>query len=247
MLIKPSDNDWQLPTGLRALAPGDIDLWRVDLDSDPASIEEEFDLLSTDERARADRFVFAKDRNHFVAGRAALRKIIGGYLKVAPNEVAFYVRQYGKPYVAGEDGGLRFNVSHSNGIAAIAVSQDREVGVDVEFVDRRFDVFSVASTALSAAEVSRIKSLPSELHAEAFFAAWTRKEALLKAVGDGLSSSTELQTAVSFVSDVDDSFRSFENKTATDWSLVSFDIDDDFKAALAVEGRIGSVSHLKTV
>ncbi len=224
-----------------ALRKGEIDLWRVDLERDPADMESLFELLSDDERARANKYVFSRDRGHFIACRATLRKILGEYLNIAPEKVTFSVRRYGKPYLSGVGQDLKFNVSHSKGIAVIAVTQNREVGVDVEFVDPEFDVFSVASSVFSPVEVTQLRSLPLAQRAATFFAGWTRKEAFLKAMGDGLSSSEELQTAVSFISDEDISYRSFENNKATDWSLTSFDVHDDFKAALVVEGEIDNV------
>ncbi len=237
---------WQSLTDPILPRTGEVDLWRVDLDREPACIDSFFAFLSTDEKARADKYVFARDRKHFIVGRATLRKIIGGYLGISPKEIRFSVRRFGKPYLSAEDGGLRFNVSHSRGIAFIAVSVNREVGVDIEFVDQNFDVFSVAPSVFSATEVLRIRSLPSNLQAATFFAGWTRREALLKAMGDGLSSSEELQAAVSLISNGDDSFRSFEANKFTNWSLTSLELDDDFKAALVVEGHIGHVRFLQS-
>ncbi len=227
----------------RHLIEGDVDLWLIDLNRDPAETELLFELLTDDEKTRANKYVFAKDRQHFVACRATLRKILSGYLGISPEEIEFSVRHYGKPYLSGVDRDLRFNVSHSNGTAVIAVTMNREVGVDIEFVDPNFDVFSVASSAFSTEEVSRLRSLPLTQQAAAFFTGWTRKEAFLKAMGDGLSSSDELQNAISFISDEDASYQPIESGKATDWSLTSIEIGDDFKGALVVEGKIGRVRH----
>lgn len=221
---------------------GEVHLWRVDLEQDLAYVDSRFALLSAEEQTRAKKYVFAKDRLQFIAGRAALREILGGYLNIAPEQIKFSVRHFGKPYLSSESSGLRFNVSHSQGVAVMAFCRDREVGVDIEFVNRDFDVFSVAPSVFSALEVERIRSLPIDLQAPTFFAGWTRKEAFLKAMGDGLSSPEELQTAISLISDEDVSFRSFENNISTYWLLTSFQITGDFKAALAVEGGIEAVS-----
>lgn len=224
---------------------GEIDLWRVNLEQDPASIDSLFELLPSDEKDRANKFVFAKDRLHFIAARGELRKIIGGYLGMSPEEVKFSVRHYGKPYLSSDDEGLKFNLSHSRGIALIAVSGGREVGVDVECVNTDFDVFSIAPSVFSAAEVERIRSLSSDVQAETFFAGWTRKEALLKAMGDGLSSPEELQTAISSIGADEVVFRSSENGKYTDWSLTSFELDGGFKAALAVEGNVRNIRYCR--
>ncbi|MGH9947837.1 MAG: 4'-phosphopantetheinyl transferase family protein [Pyrinomonadaceae bacterium] len=236
-----SNDKWKAAAVPSLLKDGEVDIWRVDLDIDPRSLNSFFELLSDDEKRRADKFVFARDRNHFIAARGTLRKLLGGYLGKSPEKICFEVRKFGKPDLSGEDGNLRFNLSHSNGIAAIAVAMNREVGVDIEFVNNDFDIFRVAQSAFSTEDVSRIETLPSRLQATTFFSGWTRKEAFLKAMGDGLSSSEELQSAVSFIGDEDISYRSFANDKIADWSLTSFDIQDGFKAALAVEGNIETV------
>lgn len=244
-MINISDDKWTETSISPSLKDGEIDVWKVDLECDPRDLDSLFELLSGEEKARADRYVFAKDREHFIAGRGMLRKIIGGYLDKSPDEIRFSVRHYGKPDLSGEAIDLRFNVSHSCGIAVIAVSLKREIGVDIEFVNTNFDVFSVAKSIFSTEEISRMESLPSNLQTATFFAGWTRKEAFLKAMGDGLSSPEELQTAVSFISGEDISYRSVENNKIKDWSLTSFEIQENFKAALVVEGNVGTVRFWK--
>ena len=238
---------WNELAGPIALRTGEIDLWRVDLDRDPAEIDSLFELLSDDEGDRANKYVFAGDRTHFIVGRATLRKIIGGYLGTSPEEIAFSVRHYGKPYLSGVDRDLRFNVSHSKGIAVIAVTLNREVGVDIEFVDPEFDVFSVAPSVFSPVEVSRLSSMAPHLQTAAFFVGWTRKEALLKAMGDGLSSSDELQTAISLNSEENVAIDLRENGKMTHWSITSFEVHDNFKAALVVDGKMGNIRYWKIV
>lgn len=233
-----------IPTSLSFMGAGDVDLWRIDLGKDSASLSSEFDLLSAEEKTRANKFVFPKDRVNFITGRAALRKIIGGYLQVSPDEVEISARHYGKPFVSTESCGLQFNVSHSHEVAVIAISRGREVGVDLEFVDQSFDVRGVAPSVFSTEEVSRINSLAADQQVGAFFTGWTRKEALLKALGDGLSTSDELQAAVSQLRHDEALFRYMENGTSREWTLISFAIDEQFKAALAIEGELGTIRFL---
>ena len=240
-MINISNNKWNVTSGPAALKDDEVDLWRVNLDCSPASINSLVDLLSDDEKDRANKFVFAKDKGRFIACRGTLRRVIGDYLGTVPRKIKFAARRYGKPYISAEDLDLRFNVSHSRGIAVIAVSLKREVGVDVEFVDRNFDVFKVAPSLFSAVEVSRLRSLPSRLQTVAFFASWTQREALLKATGDGFSSSEELQTTISLSRRDEVSHTLFVNEKITEWSATSFEIHDDFKGALVVEGKMGAV------
>jgi 4'-phosphopantetheinyl transferase len=143
-----------------------------------------------------------------------------------------------------QDGGLRFNVSHSRVIGLIAVTKYREVGIDIEYVNHDFDVLSVAASAFSAEEAERLRILPATLQTAAFFSGWTRKEACLKAMGDGLSSSAEQQAACSAIGDEQwVSFRSSAGDRITDWTLTSVETADEYKAALAVEGTIETVRY----
>lgn len=145
--------------------------------------------LSPDERARAERFRFAVHRDRFVVARALLREILGVFLGVAPGRLAFDYGARGKPSLArpfaAED--LRFNLSHADGLALYAITRGREVGVDVEPVRPLPDAERIAARFFSAREQAALRSLAAPERAEAFFACWTRKEAFLKATGDGLS------------------------------------------------------------
>ncbi|MEP7075448.1 MAG: 4'-phosphopantetheinyl transferase superfamily protein [Acidobacteriota bacterium] len=239
------DDKWKVTSVPPTLRDNEVHIWHLDLNQGRKSLNSFFDLLSDDEKHRAERFVFARNKEYFITGRGTLRKVLGGYLDKSPEALRFSLRHYGKPDLSNGNSHLRFNVSHSHGMAVIAVALNREVGVDIEFVNFDFDVSSVARNVFSAGEYLRFEALSPNGQVLAFFAAWTRKEALLKALGDGLSSSDELQAAVSFVSDADVLYRSFENNKSTDWSLTSFSIHDDFKAALVVEGKIGAISRWK--
>lgn len=225
---------------------GEIDLWCVCLEHDQPSIDSFFDSLSEDEKQRANRFVFARDREHFIVGRGTLRTILGGYLGRRPEKISFSYNGFGKPRLAEQDGGLRFNVSHSRGIGLVAVTKHRKVGIDIEYVDREFDVLSVAESAFAPDDAARLKSLPAGSRTAAFFERWTRKEAALKAMGDGLSSSAEHQSAVSAMNDEQGaSFTTSTGEKVTDWTVTSLKTADEYKAALAVEGKMGSLRYLQ--
>lgn len=233
--------DASVSPSIGSLADGDVDVWRVDLDHDAAGIQCLSALLSVDEKKRADRFVFARHRERFIAARGELRRIISGYLRTRPEEITFSVRKFGKPDLLAESSGLKFNVSHSQGTALIAIAGKREVGVDIEFVDHNFDVLSVASTVFSESEVFEMRSLPTSWQAVNFFTAWTRKEACLKAIGDGLSSSEEIQAVIRSLGAGEVSFRTIEAGRSIDWSLTSLSVSDDLVAAIAIQGDFGNV------
>src|SRR5262245_49624616 len=112
----------------------EVHVWRAVLDRTPMRVRSLRQLLAANEQGRADRFRFQKDREHFIVARGLLRIILGRYLNRQPNQLRFGYSQYGKPALSEESGcpGLRFNLSHSHGLALFAVSRGREVGVDIE-------------------------------------------------------------------------------------------------------------------
>lgn len=142
-------------------------------------------ILSADERDRAARFHFDRDRRRFVAARAALRETIADDLGMSPVDVRFELGRFGKPRLAA---GMRrrFNLSHSDAYAVIALTSDAEVGVDLEHVREIEDCDRLAATVFSVRERAELEALPPADRLRGFFAGWTRKEAYIKATGDGL-------------------------------------------------------------
>lgn len=171
------------------LQENEVQLWRADLDALAAHESRWQQILSDDEQKRAARFHFAKDRQHFAAARAILRMILAGYLKVDPVEIEFRYSQKEKPHLADryQPSGIQFNVSHSGGVALYAFARQIELGVDVECIGRDIEAESIARRFFSDSEQQQLLTLPAAKRVEAFFRCWTRKEAYIKATGDGLS------------------------------------------------------------
>ena len=170
------------------IADGAVELVRVRLDAELPATEELARCLSDVERARAERFVFARDRRRFIVGRARLRHFLASRLWTRPDRVELDYGPRGKPRLAGgcADSDLRFNVSHCEDVALYAFSSGREVGVDVEAVRELRDADAVAARFFSARENEAYRALPPCDRPLAFFRCWTRKEAFIKALGDGL-------------------------------------------------------------
>lgn len=156
----------------------EIYLWRTAL----AAVPDRPETLSSDERERADRFHFERDRIAFRAGRAWLRAVLAGYLGVPPAAIRFGYGPHGKPHLADRPD-LRFNLAHSGGWAALAVATGREVGIDVEAI--RPIAERVERVVFTPAEIAALNRLPAEERRLGFYNAWTRKEAYLKALGSG--------------------------------------------------------------
>ena len=146
-------------------------------------------LLSAEERAKADRFAFAHDRDGYVAAHALLRATLSDFFARAPQDWTFVTGAWGKPRIDASDGSARlcFNLSHTRGHVAVAVALDREVGVDVERVAPARADEEVARQLFAPAEFTAFQEEPEAKRAEAFFDVWTLKEAYIKAVGLGVA------------------------------------------------------------
>lgn len=225
----------------------DVHVWRVTLDRPQSSVREFFYTLAPDERERAGRFYFQKDRDHFIVARAILRAILGRYLGLEAAEVRFEYSSYGKPFVTNkgcED--IRFNLSHSHGLALVAVTRGCELGIDVEGIRAEGIDFRLAEQFFSAAEVAALRSLPASRQVEAFFNCWTRKEAYIKARGEGLSMPLDR-----FEVSITPGEPAALLRTASDagevarWSMIDLPVGADFKAALVVERQSHEVRCLQ--
>ena len=166
------------------LSPDEVHVWSADLDRLPEA--ELGEALSADERERARRFRFDRDRRRFTTARGLLRRLLGRYLGRDPAGLRFAYGPRGKPSL-GEGHGLRFNVSHSGGLALLAFAWDRELGVDVEEEREVREAADIARRYFSPREEEELRRLREDQRQAAFFRCWTRKEAFIKATGDGLS------------------------------------------------------------
>lgn len=180
---------WRLPPPDLALPANDIHIWRVELEQTPASIHQLFQVLSQDERERARHFHFERDRRRFIASHGVLRAILGRYLGIEPDQLLFDYAPRGKPYLAQalSHCEVQFNLAHSNELAVYIFARGREVGIDVEYVHPILELDQIAARFFSASESSVLRTIPASQRLEAFFNCWTRKEAYVKAIGDGLA------------------------------------------------------------
>lgn len=166
-----------------------VDLWRVHLEIPDAGCKSLRDILAEDENARADRFHFKTHRDKFLVGHAALREILSRYLSLPAKSISFCNNEYGKPEIEKRlnPNNLQFNLSHSGDWALIAVTIGRRVGVDVEQIRPDVECLSLARSYFSKSEYQSLLPLEEKACRRSFFACWTRKEAFIKAIGEGLS------------------------------------------------------------
>jgi 4'-phosphopantetheinyl transferase len=237
--------DWQTPLPSPELLPGHLHIWRVPQDVNEAVLARYWPILDPKEQMRANRFYFVRDKNRYVVSRAVLRLVIGRYLAQPPKQIRFTYTEHGKPALASVNSErLQFNVSHSGGLAMMAFCLDAEVGIDVEQRRPLDDGEQIAKRFFSAAEVAVFMSLPSEQRVEAFFNCWTRKEAYIKAIGEGLSCPLNVFDVTLAPGDAARivHIRGSE-AAAVEWSMFSLRPDEGFETAVAIPGQNWLVSY----
>lgn len=229
---------WQIAPGELTLPSDRVDLWRVRLDSPESSGGAFQDVLTPDELARADRFHFHRDRLRFITCRAALRSILSRYLQMPPGDIRFRYEKNGKPEITElqNSHGLRFNVSHSSALAVIAVSSGRAVGVDIEKVNPKLECLDIARRFFSKRECLALSTTSAGEQKRAFFACWTRKEAFLKATGEGLSYSLS-EFSVNVAPDQPALIEEVkaDPQAVLRWSLANLRPEDEYLGTLAFE------------
>ena len=217
------------------LPADEVHVWLADLNQHPADNLKH--LLAADETARADRFHFDKDRNHYVVARAILRKLLAAYLGKPAHEVHFAYAEKGKPRLA-EKGILNFNLAHSHGQAVYAVASGRELGIDLEFIREDFAGEDIAERFFSRAEIASLRNVPADLAKQAFFNCWTRKEAYIKARGEGLSMPLDGFDVSLEPGEPAVFLRNHKEPGEVErWSMRALSAPEGYVAALVVEGQ----------
>ena len=220
------------------LSSGDVHIWHASLDCSASSVQKLEQIISEDERTRAARFHFQRDRGRFIVGRGILRSLLGGYLDVEPDQVEFRYGVHGKPYISEKLDELRFNLAHSHELVVYAFAYGREIGVDVEYIRPVPDFERISANFFSACENVELNSLSVEQRQEGFFNCWTRKEAYIKALGDGLTHPLD-QFHVSLIPGEPARLLGVEQapEEVSRWRLQDFTPTPGYTAAIAVEGH----------
>lgn len=211
-----------------------IHLWVLDLDRKNG----DFSVLSQDEEARSSRLVNALDRERFRAAHLLLRQILARYLGEPPQALVFEAAAAGKPFLQAPARARRlsFNLAHSSGLGLLALCWDREAGADIEAVTHLEDLPGVAREFMSPSEWQSFQAVPRELAHDVFFGLWTRKEALLKAAGTGLSSDPrEIHLGLSPGGAAKVAFQ------GKSWSVAPVGAAPGAKAAAAIEGPLPEI------
>jgi 4'-phosphopantetheinyl transferase len=226
-----------------------IHLWQASLLQSQSCLAWLVQTLSPDEHARAQRFHFERDRRRFMIGRGVLRDILARYLDRDARQITFAYTERGKPYLPAESSmpDIFFNLAHSNELAIYAIASKQDVGVDLEYIHPVPELDQIAAHFFSAAEYQAIRSLSEDQKQLGFFNCWTRKEAYLKALGDGLSKPLD-QFEVSLAPA--DPARLLhvmgDDQEAQRWSLLALGFDqNDYVGSLAIRNSAVSSNNIE--
>src|SRR5579864_4563920 len=227
------------------VSAGTIHVWPFALKSSAGGVAQGREYLSREERERADRFVFAADREEYVVAHGVVRSILGRYTGIEPDVLQFSVGSAGKPRltdVGSGDCGVSFNLSHSGGRALLAVSDGREVGVDIERLREGIDVLAISSRYFFGPERDTIEGAPPARRREQFLRYWVAKEAVLKAAGIGISLALD-RFQVDFQPDamMAGITTHAPNRLAGDWTIRILAVEPGWAAAVSAASRSWTV------
>jgi 4'-phosphopantetheinyl transferase len=171
------------------LQPGEIHVCRQAIAVGDQELGSLWEVLSAEERTRAERYRFEVSRRTFVVCRGMLRVLLGNYLGESPEQLEFSYSKYGKPELAanGSRVGIEFNVSHTDEFALLAFALNRKIGIDIEKVRMDFNTLEISEHFFSESERTTLRAMAPDKRYEGFFRCWTRKEAFIKALGEGLT------------------------------------------------------------
>lgn len=214
-----------------------VHVWKVDVSLKDKRSESFISFLSLDEKERASKFKFPKDRAVYITGKFLLRSLLGHYLKTNPKKIVFEYSEFGKPsYLKNVE--LDFNVSHSGNRIIIGFSKKQIIGVDIEKIKKDFDPLNLANNFFSKEEIIALSQTKNSEMFQAFYRCWTRKESFIKAVGEGLSYPLD-SFAVTMDSDDSAKFLKIEGhkESKEDWHLHSFVPAEGYIAAITTNGK----------
>lgn len=227
---------WMPTATIPPLGDGEVQVWRmrVDLEGQTRAATTAVDAAVTpEEHERAARFRQEADRQRFLCGKLLVRTFVGHHLGVAPRELKFVTGEHGKPEVA--EGSLRFNLAHSGEWLLFGLARDRELGVDVERHRTMRDAINIAQRFFAPPEVEFLEAQNAAHQHDTFYRIWTRKEAIVKATGAGISAGLD-RFAVSGDASTDVTLRGLDGDPCWDrWTLLGLDMPPNYDAAIAFD------------
>lgn len=221
---------WKSPPEHPVLDSTTVHVWLVDLENAAFDVDVLKQILSTDEKQRAERLIDINRRNTFISARAQLRLILADYLQCPPLELRFNYNEQGKPFLADTKQDLFFNLSHSQASMVVLVSSHQYCGIDLEWINPKFTYPAVARQFFTSDENQQLNSYPQHKQRRCFFRLWTRKEAKLKALGCGFSVVSD-----QIVTDIHQ------------WSICALPLKKNYLCSLAVNAKIDRIERYNGV
>jgi len=227
------NNTWQKTPDTLSLSKDHIDVWLCDLKQLSGDINNFYTILSEDERERADKLKVEDKKQQYIITRGALRQRLGLLTDIEPEDFVFKILEHGKPVLANnrQCADITFNVSHSNDLALIAIAQKQTIGIDIEKINHASDHQALMTRFFSKDEQSEFQTVPDANMAKAFCACWTRKEAFIKAVGDGVSYGLD-KFDVTVDPDKQTPEINLHKLSEETWSAVNLPINNEYMACL---------------
>lgn len=218
-----------------------IHVWSINVSNVPENFQNSYyGLLSPNERSRVSKLRFLKDQRTFIIARGVLKKLSGYYLNIDPKMVDFEYEKFGKPRYRNNSP-IKFNVSHSGNLILIGFTKDYELGVDIEYIKEDFNMMEIARNFFSKQEIRSLERLPTKEKPIGFYRCWTRKEAIIKAIGTGLSFPLD-SFAVSLDHDLNALLQTttWNPSEKKNWTLHSFRPNKKYMAAIAIKTKKSS-------
>ena len=231
-----------------SLTNKDVHIWYASLDVSISEFKTLSQTITKDECLRAEKFHFEKDKKRFIVGRGILRSILGSYLGIEPRHLRFCYGENGKPAISNQDfrGTIRFNLSHSNGVALFAFTLGREIGVDIEKVREIGEMEQIVERFFSVREYDRFCHLPEGKKRKLFFTYWTCKEAFIKADGGGFKIPLNSFEVSNVYGNPLKQLKIYcDRKKAAQWFLQTFIPFSGYIGAFAVQGEGALIKCIK--
>lgn len=220
-------------------------VWLVNIDQQTHKINNYWRVLNSEEQQKANLFKFEKDRSCYIIARAVLRILLGNYLAKPPESIVFKTIKNGKPFVYNSKD-VQFNISHSKNCILLGFVKKHQIGIDVEYTKRPIEVELIAKSFFAEEEVNNLLALDKCYQNEAFYNCWTRKEAFIKALGDGLAFPLN-----EFVVSLDCEKTAillntkWNEKEKENWTLEAIQVQKNYTAAMAIKGKIVAIECYK--
>jgi 4'-phosphopantetheinyl transferase len=207
------------------------------------NISQCFESLSAKERIQANNYRTRSLRDQYIMSHGILRHILSHYTKQSPVNVEFTHNEYGKPFL--KDSNIQFNMSHSHNMASFVVALDCRVGIDIELHNDNLDVQELEDLVLTSKESKYLSNLKPKEKLTLFYDLWTKKEALIKATGQGLSYPINTIEAIDLLSGQGICLANEKNELEQEWYCYELQTPKDYSGSIAIDRKIDEIIYLE--